>query len=185
MSKTRKLLLVLLSLCFAVSLCLGVTVVSFAEGETAVEITGATTAESPFSGFPTRVDVATNATNLGNGSENLSYGAGTHRNVTYTRDGVATVVGAIHGGGSNVILYFNMGDGTSLEGDILTIGAGFVFTNKDGASYIVEETVAYEYDGSAWQVTEVSEEPAEGTQISRGRLARGYGVAPAFQFGKQ
>ena len=174
MSKTRKLLLVLLSLCFAVSLCLGVTVVSFAEGETAVTVSGVTTTESPFvnNGFTMRVDIATNATNLGNGSENLTYTSGTQSGITYSRGSASSVVGAIHGGGSNVILYFRNPDGATFEsgvseeGDILTIGAGFVFTNKDGTSYIVEETVAYEYDGSAWQVTEVSEEPAEGTQIS-------------------
>lgn len=170
MSKTRKLFLVLLAFCFAVALSLSVGVVSFAEGETAVSVSAVKTEPSPFAGngFTMRVSVTTNATDLGNGLENLSYTGGTQKGLTYARGNASSEVGAIHGGGANVILYFRnpsgatFTSGVSEKGDVLTIPKGFTFTNKSKVSYIVEETLAFEFDGTEWKETEV----LTGTQIS-------------------
>ena len=175
MSKTRKLLVVLLSALCAVALFMSVGVIALAEGETPVNITGATTVESEFAGngFTMQVNITTDATDLP-GSGNLTYVGGTHNGVTYTRGGATAVVGALHGnGGGSIKLFFrNPADvtftsGVSEEGDILTIGAGFAFSNTAGTSYIVEEAVVYEYDGSAWVETEApSETPATISAVS-------------------
>ena len=45
MSKTKKVFLLLLSVCFAVSLIFGVSIVGITEGETSVSITKVTTTE--------------------------------------------------------------------------------------------------------------------------------------------
>ena len=174
MSKTKKVFLLLLSVCFAVSLIFGVSIVGITEGETSVSITKVTTTESPFAnnGFTMRVDLTTSAVNLGSGTENLDYVSGTQSKITYTRGSAFSVVGAIHGGGTNVILYFKNPSGITFEngvsekGDVLTVGSGFSFKNKDGEGYIVKDSISFEFDGSSWQEKDITEPPVQNTQIS-------------------
>lgn len=65
--------------------------------------------------------------------------------------------GAFHGDGANIRAYFKgsadlpLEKDTPIKGDILTLGAGFGFTSKDGSvSYLVEEDIKYVYTGAFW-----------------------------------
>lgn len=166
MSKTRKLLLVLLSLCFAVSLCLGVTVVSFAEGETVVNVLSvSTSANGGNASYPIRVDVNTNVTSTLGNSGNLA--TEQLSKVTYTRGDVSVPVAVAQGQGTQMFFYFQAGDSgltlvedTPERGDVFSIEENFAFNALAGDAYILTDAINYVYDGTSWVAgTSLPEEP--------------------------
>ena len=141
MSKTRKLFLVLLSLCLAVALGVSVGVVGFAADETPVTVSAVETVASEFTGneFTMRVDLTTDAAGLPGGALTVN---GTAR---YFRNGASAALGAAQSrNGSVVKLYFKdatglaFTNGVSEVGDILVVDAGFSFSNTSGTAYKVE-----------------------------------------------
>ena len=153
MSKTRKLFLVLLSLCFAVAMSMSFGIVGFAADETPVTVSAVDTVASEYlnNGFTMRVDVTTDATGLPSGALAVN---GTAR---YFRNGASATLGTAQSrNGSVVKLYFKdatglaFTNGVSEAGDILVVDAGFSFSNTSGTSYKVEGNLVYEFDGSEW-----------------------------------
>ena len=152
MSKTRKLFLVLLSLCFAVAMSMSFGIVGFAADETPVTVSAVETVASEYlnNGFTMRVDLTTDAEGLPNP---LTVN-GTAR---YFRNGASAALGTAQSrNGSVVKLYFKdatglaFTNGVSEAGDILVVDAGFSFSNTSGTAYKVAETLVYEFDGSEW-----------------------------------
>ena len=153
MSKTRKLFLVLLSLCFAVAMSMSFGIVGFAADETPVTVSAVDTVASEYTGngFTMRVDLTTDAEALPTGALTVS---GT---VRYFRNGVSASLGTAQSrNGSVVKLYFKdatglaFTNGVSEAGDILVVDAGFSFSNTSGTSYKVEGNLVYEFDGTEW-----------------------------------
>ena len=142
---------------------------------TEVTVSNVAAGVSSYASFPIRVDVTTNATNLGGGAVNLNYAAGTHRNVTYTRNGTSVATGALHGDGSTIRVYFASPAGMtfemneSLPGDIFTFGAGFAFSSQDGTTdYLVGETLTYIYTVAGTWVEYV---PATGLDVQEKEIS--------------
>lgn len=115
-----------------------------------VTVSSVESVATPYDAFPIRLDIATNASGLGGGAEDLKFTAGTDTKVTYTRGDKSVKAGAFHGDGANIRAYFKgsadlpLEKDTPIKGDILTLGAGFGFTSKDGSvSYLVEEDIKY------------------------------------------
>lgn len=153
MSKTRKLFLVLLSLCFAVAMSMSFGIVGFAADETPVTVSAVDTVASEYlnNGFTMRVDLTTDAAGLPGGALKVN---GTAR---YFRNGASAALGTAQSrNGSVVKLYFKdatglaFTNGVSEAGDILVVDAGFSFSNTSGTSYKVEGNLVYEFDGSEW-----------------------------------
>ena len=122
-----------------------------------VTVSSVESVATPYDAFPIRLDIATNASGLGGGAEDLKFTAGTDTKVTYTRGDKSVKAGAFHGDGANIRAYFKgsadlpLEKDTPIKGDILTLGAGFGFTSKDGSvSYLVEEDIKYVYTGAFW-----------------------------------
>ena len=153
MSKTRKLFLVLLSLCFAVAMSMSFGIVGFAADETPVTVSAVDTVASEYlnNGFTMRVDLTTDAAGLPGGALDVN---GTAR---YFRNGASAALGTAQSrNGSVVKLYFKdatglaFTNGVSEVGDILVVDAGFSFSNTSGTAYKVEGNLVYEFDGSEW-----------------------------------
>ena len=158
MSKTRKLFLVLLSLCFAVAMSMSFGIVGFAADETPVTVSAVDTVASEYlnNGFTMRVDLTTDAEGLPNP---LTVN-GTAR-ARYFRNGASAALGTAQSrNGSVVKLYFKdatglaFTNGVSEAGDILVVDAGFSFSNTSGTSYKVEGNLVYEFDGSELVLSE-------------------------------
>ena len=122
-----------------------------------VTVSSVESVATPYDAFPIRLDIATNASGLGGDAEDLKFTAGTDTKVTYTRGDKSVKAGAFHGDGANIRAYFKgsadlpLEKDTPIKGDILTLGAGFGFTSKDGSvSYLVEEDIKYVYTGAFW-----------------------------------
>lgn len=169
MSRTKKLLVLLLAVCMAVSAIMCLTFSAFAEGETAAHVVGVTTSKGNGS-FPIRIHVNTDVSkSIGNGAQNLN--TKEMSKVTFQRNGKSVSAGTIQGHGTQMYCYFKTSTdlpltlNTLLRGDILNIAAGFVFSTVDGTTtYIINEEVNYIYDGAAWiKGTELPSEAQEAT----------------------
>lgn len=185
MSRTKKLLVLLLAVCMAVSAIMCLSFSAFAEGETAANVVGVTTSTGN-SGFPIRIHVNTDVSkSIGNGAQNLN--TQEMSKVTFQRGGVSKSADVIQGHGTQMYCYFKSSTdlpltlNTLLRGDILNIAAGFVFSTQDGTtSYIINEEVNYIYDGAAWiKGTELPSEAQEATaNILSAERVKGNGSYP-------
>ncbi len=169
MSRTKKLLVLLLAVCMAVSAIMCLTFSAFAEGETAANVVSVTTSKGNGS-FPIRIHVDTDVkSSIGNGMTNLN--TTELSKVTFRRGSASKSVDTIQGHGTQMYCYFKSSTdlpltlNTLARGDILNIAAGFVFSTVDGTTtYIINEEVNYIYDGAAWiKGTELPSEPQEAT----------------------
>lgn len=184
MSRTKKLLVLLLAICMAVSAIMCLSFSAFAEGETAANVLGVTTSKGN-SSYPIRVDVNTDVKiTLGNG-ENLN--TTEMSKVTFRRGSASKSADIIQGYATQMYCYFKtsedlpLTENTFMRGDILNIAAGFVFQSLDKAtSYIINEEVNYIYDGATWiKGTDLPSEPQEATaSILTAERVKGNGSYP-------
>ncbi len=155
MSRTKKLLVLLLAICMAVSAIMCLSFSAFAEGETAANVVGVTTSTGN-SGYPIRIHVNTDVDkSIGNGAQNLN--TQEMSKVTFRRGSASKSADVIQDHGTQMYCYFKTSTDlpltldTLLRGDILNIAAGFVFSTQDGTtSYIINDEVNYIYDGAQW-----------------------------------
>ena len=149
MSKTRKWMLVLLSVCFLFSLAFGIAVNGFAEGETEIELPNQLLAED-WSGN-TELRIPSNLKSLNQAQ--LTYDASMLDKVKITSGDKTYACSNIYEWNGELTFYFN-GSGytgkTPAEGDVLSVAAGLTVTNKEGTTYVVSEDISWTYDGSMW-----------------------------------
>ncbi len=185
MSRTKKLLVLLLAVCMAVSAIMCLTFSAFAEGETVANVLGVVDQQGGNGTYPIRVDVNTDvAKSVGNGSTSLA--TKDLSKVTFRRGSASKVADFAQGRGQAMYFYFKSSTELPLtedvlaRGDILNIAAGFVFSTVDGTtSYIISEEVNYIYDGSLWvQGTELPEAKEETAAILSAERVKGNSTYP-------
>lgn len=169
MSRTKKLLVLLLAVCMAVSAIMCLSFSAFAEGETAANVVGVTTSTGNGS-YPIRIHVNTDVSkSIGDGTQNLN--TQEMSKVTFRRGSASKSADIIQGHGTQMYCYFKTSEdlpltlNTLMRGDILNIAADFVFSTQDNStSYIIKDEVNYIYDGAQWiKGTELPSEPQEAT----------------------
>lgn len=122
------------------------------DGVTVTEISWPSSIAASDWNSDTEVRIPSNLEN--NNEQQLTYSSGMLGLVEITRGDTTFACSHIYEWGGKITFYFNgsgyTGKSAPMAGDVLTIGAGLIVTNKNGITYYNPETISYVCDGVGW-----------------------------------